>query len=157
MRPAARRRIRRLDRRGIALMEVIIGGIMLSVGLTAVLSLASRSISAQGLGERRVTASWLIDEMLSMVLVEGPVMYPKLHDTSGRFEAPFDAYQFEVDLEDQGIGEPFLVTATVRWSQGGALRQASAQTYISDRDEDPFEERAPLEPIDRIGRWYDDE
>ena len=72
-------------RRGIALMDVILGALMLGIGLTVIVSLASRSISLQAQSQRQLTAAWLVDELLAMVLVEGPVTSPKLHATDGRF------------------------------------------------------------------------
>ena len=146
--------------RGFALMDVLVGGVMLGIGLGVVLTLTSRALSAQAQGERQMVAAWLLDELLAMVVVEGPVDYPHLHPTSGRFDPPFDGFQFDVNLEDIGVGQPFLVTATVRWARGREDRQVQAQTYVAVRyvdPENPIEQRAPLEPIDRIGRWYDDE
>ena len=148
------------NRRGFALMDVIVGGVMLSIGLGVVLMLASRALSSQAQGERQLVAAWLLDELLAMVLVEGPVEFPHLQPTHGRFDPPFDGFEFDVNLEDLGVGRPFLVTATVRWLRGREERQVQAQTYIAPRfvdPENPVEERAPVEQIDRIGRWYDDE
>ena len=143
--------------KGFALMDVLIGGVMLGIGLAVTLSIASRSITAQSNGEKQMTAAWLLDELLSMVLVEGPVEYSHVQATSGKFDPPFDLFEFDVNLEDLGVGQPFLVTATVRWPQGHSTRQVQAQTYIALRNDEPYEDRIPLEPIDRISRWYDDE
>ena len=148
------------SRRGFALMDVIVGGMMLSIGLGVVLMLASRALSSQAQGERQMVAAWLLDELLAMVVVEGPVEFPHRQPTHGRFDPPFAGFEFDVNLEDLGVGKPFLVTATVRWLRGREERQVQAQTYIATRyvdPENPIEERAPVEQIDRIGRWYDDE
>ena len=60
----------------------------------------------QSSGEKQLTASWLADELLSMVLVEGPDNYPKRNDTSGRFTAPFEGFSFETayGVSEQGDG-----------------------------------------------------
>lgn len=145
------------SRKGFALMDVLIGGVMLGIGLAVTLSIASRSITAQSNGEKQMTAAWLLDELLSMVLVEGPVEFSHVQATRGKFDPPFDNYEFDVNLEDLGVGQPFLVTATVRWVMGHSTRQVQAQTYIALRNDEPYEDRLPLEPIDRISRWYDDE
>ncbi|MCH7799192.1 MAG: hypothetical protein IID28_12220 [Planctomycetes bacterium] len=142
-------------RRGIALMDVILGGVMLGIGLTVVISLASRSMTIQAHAQKQLTAAWLVDELLAMVLVEGPVNYPKLYSTSGRFDFPFEDYEYDVVIEDIGLRQPFRVTAYVRWPHHGDFRQAQAQTYIAERLGDPTQVRIPLEPIDRIGRYYD--
>ena len=149
-------RSRALSRRGIALMDVILGSLMLGIGLTVIVSLASRSISLQAQSQRQLTAAWLVDELLAMVLVEGPVVYPKLYATDGRFDFPFEDYEYEVRIEDIGLRQPFRVTAVVRWPHSGEYRQVEAQTFIAERQGDPNQVRMPVEPIDRIGRYYDE-
>ncbi len=138
-------------------MDALLGGILLGIGLAVVLSLASRSIASQVHGQRQLTASWLLDELLAMVLIEGPQFYPQLHPTNGRFAEPFQDFEFDVEIKDIGLRRPFRVTATVTWEHAGRQRLVQAQTYIAERQGDPIEIRAPLEPIDRLGRWYDDE
>ena len=137
-------------------MDVILGSLMLGIGLTVIVSLASRSISLQARAQRQLTAAWLVDELLAMVLVEGPVNYPKLHATDGRFDFPFEDYEYEVQIDDIGLRQPFRVTAFVRWPHGRDFRHVEAQTYIAQRLGDPNQVRMPLEPIDRIGRYYDE-
>lgn len=144
-------------RRGFALMDAIMGGVVLGIGLAVVLSLASKSLATQSKGQNQLVASWLVDEMLSMVLVEGPDVYPQLYPTEGRFDPPFDDYTFDLDIEDIGLGRPYLVTATVRWPQGRQDLAAQAQTYIAPRTGDELEIRAPDLPIDRYERIYGDE
>ncbi len=145
------------NRRGVALMDAILGGVMLGIGLAVILSLASRSVASQAHGAKQITAAWLADDLLSMVLVEGPIEYPQLYATHGRFESPFEDYEFNVDIEDIGLRLPFRVTATVRWPHGGEYRDVRVQTYIAERLGDPLQPRAPVEPVDRLGRYYGDE
>ncbi len=137
-------------------MDVILGALMLGIGLSVIVSLASRSISLQAQSQRQLTAAWLVDELLAMVLVEGPVNYPKLYPTDGRFDVPFEVYEYEVLIDDIGLRQPFRVTASVRWPHGPGFRQVEAQTYIAQRLGDPNQIRMPPEPIDRIGRYYDE-
>jgi hypothetical protein len=146
--------------RGIALMEAILAGLILGVGLAVVISLTGRSLTNQTDGEKQMVAAWLVDELLSMVLVEGPVAYPKLYDTRGRFDPPFEDFYYDVNVDDRGLGEPFGVLATVRWRSGRDYRSVQAETLIAERPTDimnPDEIRAPLLPLDRMSRWYDDE
>ncbi len=146
-----------LRRRGFALLDVIVGGVMLGIGLSVVLSVTSRSLATQSDGEKRLVASWLADGLLAMVLVEGPVEYPKHYHPSGEFAPPFDGFEFEIDIEDIGPSEPFRVTATVRWPGGRSYREVTAETLIALRLGDSFQPRAPAEPVDRFARYYDDE
>ena len=154
---ATKRRRGRRTRRGMALVDVIVGSVMLGIGLSVVLSVTSRALAVQADGEKRLEAAWLVDGLLTMVLVEGPVMYPRLYYLNGRFETPFDAFEYEIDIEDLGLRQPFRVTVTVRWPGGRGYREVVGQTYITERLGDPLEPRAPFEPIDRMGRYYEDE
>ncbi len=151
---AGSRQLKKRFRRGVALMDAIIGGVMLGIGLTVILSLASRAIAMQANGARQITAAWLADELLAMVLIEGPVDYPRLYATHGPFDFPFEDYEFDLDIEDIGVRQPLRVTATVRWPHGPNYRDVQVQTYIAQRMGDPLQTRAPLEPIDRLGRYY---
>jgi hypothetical protein len=143
------------SRRGAALVDVIIGSMLLAMGLAVVISLSARSLRTQTDGEKQMIASWIADELLTMVLVEGPVNYPKLHDTRGRLEYPFDEFEYEVTLEDQGLGLPFRVTATVRWDGAAVTRHVQVQTLIADRGHQAYQERSPLDMVDRINRWWE--
>lgn len=153
--PKRRNRARASSRRrGFALVDVILGGILLSIGLAAIISLATRALKAQTDGEKQMTASWLCDELLSLVVVDGPVNYPRQHDTSGQFEYPFQEFAFDIEIASQGNGLPYAVTATVSWEAGRGRRNVQVQTLIAERKDDPEELRAPEEPIDREERWH---
>lgn len=150
-----RHRRHRPVRRGFALMDVIIGGIMLGAALSVIISLSSRALARQTDGEKRMIAAWLADELLNMVLIEGPHEYPRRNDTSGWFRPPFEEFSFDLDIRDRGLAEPFGVAATVRWPTG-EVRVESLMAVR--RDEDPELKRGPLEPpFDREGRSFDEE
>ncbi len=152
------RRTRRSNRRsGFALVDVIIGGVLLSIGLAAIISLATRALKSQTDGEKQMVAAWLCDELLSLVVVDGPMNYSRIHDTSGQFDFPFQEFFFEVEIEEQGVDHPYVVTATVSWLAGRGSRFVQVQSLIAERKEDPNEIRAPPEPIDRDERWYGEE
>ena len=144
-------------RSGFALIDVIIGGVLLGIGLAVVITITTRSLHTQTNGEHRLVAAWLADELLNMVLVEGPIEYPQLYDTHGRFDPPFEAFQYDLDIEDNGLGEPFSVTAGIRWESGRGYSRIQVETLIAPRLGDPIQPRAPIEPIDRESRYYDDE
>jgi uncharacterized membrane protein YgcG len=138
-------------------MDVILGGVLLSIGLAAVISLASRALKSQTDGEKEMSASWLCDELLALVVVDGPSNYSRLHDTNGQFDYPFTDFSYDLDIQSQGNDLPYVVTATVSWQGGGGPRNVQVQTIIADRKDDPNELRAPEEPIDRDQRWYGDQ
>ncbi len=138
------------ERRGVALVEAVLGGVMLAVGLAVLVSIVSQSLSRQRLGEEQIVAAALLDELLNMVVVEGPDNYPRRNDVAGTFEAPFEDYSYVLDIRSQGEYDPYLVVATVRWDSAGVMREASVETMIAIRRADEqFEPREPGETIVR--------
>lgn len=63
---------RRLQRRGFALIDAIIGGALLALALTGVVTLSQRSLVMLQRGEREAIAASMLDELLSEVVTEGP-------------------------------------------------------------------------------------
>ncbi len=143
-------RTNRPTRRGTMLLEAMVGGTILAVGLAVLISLSSRSLAAQQFGEERIVAASLLDELLNQVLVEGPIDFQQGFDLRGTFEPPFEKYSFVIDLENQGDIEPYFVSATVLWESRGYTRSETIDTYIAvPRGEDTEEIRVPGEPIVR--------
>ena len=138
-------------RRGFALLDVIIAGVILAIGLTTLFSITARSLQMQKEGEVQVVAASLLDTLLGSVLTEGPVDYPKLQSTSGRFDPPFDDFEFQVRITDRGEGTAYEVNATVFHDSG---REYSCDTLIAPKlggEPDPL--REPIEPLDRESRY----
>lgn len=139
------------QRRGFALIDAVIGGIILAIGLAVILSLGARAISMQREGEVRIMAAHLADELLSTIQMEGPSDFIKLYDSFGRYDAPFQDFEYDVSLEDRGLGYPYRVTATIIHVPTGA--EYLLETLISDREgDDPNPVRSPSEPLDRETR-----
>lgn len=143
-------------RRGIALAEVLVGGIMLAIALGVVLTVSARSLSTQAAGQSRLVASWLADELLTMVLVEGPAQYGMMYDTTGRFDPPFEDFQYDLDIRFQGQVVPYKVQAVVSWGPRSNER-VEVETLIAVRQGDPEQPRQPFERVDRDARYYDED
>ena len=136
---------------GFALLDVIIAGVLLAIGLSTIFAITARSLEFQKDGEVSVQAAAMMDDLLSTVLLEGPLDYPKLHATSGPGEFPYEDFTFQVRIEDPGEGEPFRVTAAVEHSTGRAFE---CETLIAAKSgEEPDPERMPEIPIDREARY----
>jgi hypothetical protein len=147
----SRRSFNRSTRRGFALLDVVIAGVILAIGLTTLFSLTSRSLDMQREGEVRVKAAAMLDDLLSLVLLEGPGDFPQLHSVAGRGEFPYEEFEFRVRIDDPGEGEPYRVTATVTHETG---REYSCETLIAAKlGEEPDPVRSPEEPIDREARY----
>ncbi len=141
-------------RRGWALIDVIIGGVILAIGLATVVSIAERSLAMQQRAERETVAATLLDGLLADVLSTGVVEWETTRTPEGAFEEPFDAWAWTVEIDAQGVGDPYTVAATVRDPNGGEYR---VETLIAPRpDGAPEVQRAPEVPIDRQSR-YDEE
>jgi len=159
-RPAPTTR-RSRPRRGLALAEVIVAGVILAIGLTSIVSITAKSLSMQTNGEKRMTAAWLADDLLNMVVVEGPDEFAKHNDTSGGFDAPFDAFTFQVDIKSPSTaGVPYRVTATVAW-EAPTNPAVVVETLVALRryrlEDDKRDQREPYEPLDREARLYENE
>jgi hypothetical protein len=141
--------------RGFALMDVIIGAAILAVGLAVVISISSRSLSRQTEAEKQITASWLADELLTMVLVEGPDIYEKVHPSRGICDSPFEDFTYEIELEDDGEYLPVRAIATISWDAIGGKHSSSIETLIARRFGEPVL-RVPAEPVDREARYWEE-
>ncbi len=149
----------RSTRRGFTLVEVVIGTIILGIGLAVVMSISSRAMINQTRGERMIVASWLADELLAMVLVEGPDTYLSRRSLEGAFEGAFEEYTYSLQIDYFSDVEPYRVTATVGWPPYDEASLVEVQTWIAARqgEAEHMPDRAPDEPIDRMRRYYDDE
>lgn len=144
------RRLRTL-RRGWALVDVIIGGVILSIGLAAVISIASRSMAMQQRAERELVAAALLDGLLNEVIGTGVVDWQLTRPTDGNFDAPFEKWQWELDIQKQGLGDPYRVLALARDERGGEYRVETLMAPRPENTEDPA--RTPETPIDRQARY----
>ena len=138
-------------RRGWALLDVIVGGTILGIGLAAIISLAERSLAMQQRAEREVVAATLLDGLLNEVLSVGPVDWLTTRASDGHFDVPFERWSWRVDVTKQGLGDPYRVVATVTDDRE---HDYVIDTLMAPRltdDEEP--ERAPTTPIDRQKRY----
>ncbi|MFM7134571.1 MAG: hypothetical protein ACKO0W_09675, partial [Planctomycetota bacterium] len=95
-------------------MDAVIAGVLLSIGMIAVLSVGGQAITMQRRGETDVLASAAMDEILSNILTEGPVAFVEIHPLSGRFErgSPFEEFTYSLLIEQGGAGVPAFVRVT---------------------------------------------
>jgi len=142
------------NRRGLALLDVIVGSAMLAVGLAVVISMSSRSLVRQVNAEQQITASWLADETLAMILIVGPDEYEKTYPDRGRFDPPFESFYFEIEIEDESLYMPVKAVATVSWDAVGGSHSIHMETMIARRHGD-LVARIPAEPVNREERYWD--
>lgn len=141
-------------RLGFALLDVIIGSAMLAVGLAVVISISSRSLTRQANAEKQITASWLADELISMVLVVGPDEYEKAYPKADRFEYPFQDFSYELTLDGDSEYLPVHTIVTVYWDAGGTQHALILETEVSRLHGEPVD-RLPAEIVDREARYWE--
>ena len=140
-------------KRGFTLVEVMIAGVILAIGMTALLTLTSRAISIQRRGEQKIIAAALLDELLGSVLTEGPQDFERIQSNSGPCDPPFEGWEYDIEIESAVGSGPFTVLARVTAPNGSSYE---CGTLIAPKlGETPDPDRAPIEPIDREGRWLD--
>jgi len=140
-------------RRGFALMDAVIAGVLLAIGMITVLSVGGQAMTMARRGEIDVRAASALDELLSSVLTEGPVDYDKRMPLNGHFDAtsPYADFDFDIQIEQGGSGVPARVIAKVTHENG---REYTIETSIAEkRGEEPDPLRIPSEPIDREARY----
>lgn len=142
----------RARRSGFALMDAVIAGILLSIGMVAILSVAGQALSLARRGEVDVRAAAAIDELLSSVLTEGPRDFPDLHPTSGVFDdgSPYPDFEYAIRIDQGGPGVPAEVEVTLTHNSGRSYRIVTRMA--EKRGEEPDPVRSPDSPIDRQAR-----
>lgn len=142
-------------RRGFALLDAILGGTLLAVGLAGVVTLSQRSLVMLQRGEHEAIAAAMLDQLLAGVVTEGPVAFTQVREPAGRMPPPWPDWEYSVEIRTGAVGDPMDVTAMVRSPQGVEYRCA---TRVAPHDENlPPDERAPEEPLDRATRLDDQE
>jgi len=137
-------------RRAVAIIDVLVATVILGVALAVIIGIASRAIDAQTQGEQIRTAAMLIDEQLNLVLARGPDDYARAFETEGRCDPPFDDYRFEIEIDSDGAGDAYTVSATVFWNRHGRVRYERVTTLMAPRlGDEPDPIRAPAQPINR--------
>ena len=138
-------------RRGWALVDVIVGGVILAIGLAAVVSIAERSLAMQQRSERELVAAQLLDGLMNEVLSVGVVEWSTTRSTSGTFDAPFQGWNWELEIRKQGLGDAWRVLATARDDRAGEYRVETLMAPKPDDVEEPS--RAPETPLDRQAKY----
>ncbi|NBX36211.1 MAG: hypothetical protein EBR10_03175 [Planctomycetes bacterium] len=138
--------------RAFALMEVIVAGVILAIGLGAAISLSMQSLTAQQRGEHAVQAAALMDELLGSLVALGPVEWNRQYSPSGSFSSfdpnyKYGDFQYDMKIEDAPQGMPCDVLLIVKDPQGREYRCATRVALRLGEDPDP--ERSPSEALDR--------
>ncbi len=131
----------RRSRRGFALMDVLVAGVVLGAALVTLVGLVSRSLASQARSERLSSAAMLADETLGTILVEGVESYRQYRPLQGAFEAPFQAFRYEIEFNTPAPGEAYGVSVSILWEDGSRDASVVVETRIAPRlgDESPID------------------
>ncbi len=138
-------------------MDAVIAGVLLSIGMIAVLSVAGQALSLSRRGEVDVRAAAAIDELLGAVLTEGPRDFPELYPTAGVFDesSPYADFEYVITIDQGGPGVPAEVEVLLTHESG---RSYEVTTRIAEkRGEEPDPVRYPDTPVDRQARIAEQE
>jgi Tfp pilus assembly protein PilV len=136
-------------RRGVVLVDAIIGAVLLGLALVAIIGLGGRALSLQARGQDLQIAAMLLDEQLNMVLMRGADNYTSRFSARGPCDAPYQDFSYELTFSGGSGGQPYLVRATVSWNRAGRTLSESIETCVAPRsDEEP--DRRPGQTVNRF-------
>ncbi len=130
-------------RPGVALIDALAAVIILGVSLSVILSLSGQAVASQRQGEELATAAMLADEQLQLVLAQGADDYAKSFPTAGQCDAPFENYNYKLDITEGGAINPFRVQVTITWQSAGRPQSATVLTLLASRS-------TPVNQLDRV-------
>lgn len=138
------------SRRGSALVDIVVGTVLLGIALSAMISLIGKAAATQSEGEHVQTAAALLDEQLNLVLMRGPDNYAARFPTVGNCDPPFESYRFRLDFSGGTGGDPYRVTAAVLWDSPMGERSARVETLVAPRlGENTDADRQPTATVER--------
>lgn len=113
---------------GVALLEVLLAVTMIGIGLGAVFSSFSDTTRLRSLLEREATARHLASGQLHELRISGALR--QTGETSGRFEAPYTDYSWNVRVRSASGPSPFS-RARIVLTHGEKNKEIySLQTYL---------------------------
>ncbi|MBL0926991.1 MAG: hypothetical protein IBJ11_04970 [Phycisphaerales bacterium] len=140
----------RSRRRAFALLDALVGAVLLGLGLAAIVGLSASAISSQTRGEELERAAALADQKLNLVLAVGPDRFGAAFPTRGPGDAPYEDLTYELTITSRGDTDPFFVRCTVTWGPRFSPRSLSVETLIAARrGDDPDPDRKPDQSVDR--------
>jgi Tfp pilus assembly protein PilV len=142
--------VKRRQRSGVILVDVLVATILLGVSLTVLISMTGRALNSQRQGEQLQVAAMLLDTQLNMVLARGPDDYQSRYQVEGACEDPYSNYHYRLDFSEGEGGNAYRVTCVVSWVDGGATRSETIETMMSARlGDEPDPDRRPEQPAIR--------
>ncbi len=131
------------------LVEVLVASVLLGIGVTGLISVATLTLRNQQRTEQRAAALYLAQETLARVERLGPHVWMLGHPTQGTRQGPGVVYQWTLHIEQLAAGELFSVSVEVGWSVRGGGGTVELETWLNDYEAvamTPEEEREQPTP-----------
>jgi hypothetical protein len=138
-------------RRAFALVDVLVGTVLIGICLSVIVGLGGRAVASQRLGEEIATAANLADEQLQLLLARGPDDYAKRFSLEGACEPPFESYHYKLLISGGSTNKPYDVSCTISW-KGASSQSLRIDTLMASRlggEGEPDPIRAPESAIIR--------
>ncbi len=114
---------------GFTLLEIMIALAIISIALTALLSLGNRSIAVHERLQRMTQATLLAQHKISEIEVSAgsPLQQDK---ETGVFDKPNEAYKWRVDYADTPLPSIKMVSVTVSWGEEDSNEAVTIDSFI---------------------------
>lgn len=136
--------------RGFALVDVLVGAILIGISLAVIIGLTGQSITAQRRGEELATAANLADEQLQLLLARGPDEYAKRFRLEGPCDPPFQDYSYKLVISGGSTNRPYNISCEINWMSGRSPQSVIIETLMASRDGgdgEPDPLRTPDQPV----------
>lgn len=128
------------------LVEVLVATVILGMGVAGLMSAASLGMRNQHRSEMRAGAQFLAQQKLSEVDLIGAHVWLLARPTSGEEELAGRTYRWSLAIQQQQVGQLFVVRVQVEWPDPGG-GSVELETWLND-----YEAMAPEEEAGRTGQ-----
>jgi len=130
--PSSGRRSRFYYHRALTLLEALVASVLLGVGVVGLMSAATLAMRNQNRCQHRTSALYLAQEKFAAIEVVGPHIWMLGHPTKGEEVRGDVVYDWEVEIDQQAVGELFSVKIKVSWTSGGGSGTVELETWLND-------------------------
>jgi type II secretory pathway pseudopilin PulG len=136
---------RRHGRRGFTLVEALVAGMILALGVAVIGTSVSRAYGSLSDARDERRAAMLLDELLTKIDLIGPARIASEGPRQGQFDDADERFSWSIDIQSRPQGHLYEVTVTLSWPSDGRHKSVRIQTYLND----------PPSLRDPLLRWRD--